>query len=121
TRALRAGLEVCLATRTEASARILRSGLKVSGVGGEGSAVPRRVAVIADYEREEKFDLIVLATKAHDALESAPALARLLAARGILLPIQNGAVAPMLAERLGSGRVVGGLSNLGATMVEPGV
>jgi len=121
TRALSAGMEVCLATRTEASARILRSGLKVSGVGGAASAVPPRIAVIEDYEPHEKFDLILLATKAHDALAGAPALARLLTPRGILLPIQNGAVAPMLADRLGGGRVIGGVSNLGATMVEPGV
>jgi len=121
TRALNTGMEVCLATRTEASARILRSGLKVSGVGGEASAVPPRVAVIEDYGPQEKFDLILLATKAQDALESAPALTRLLTHRGILVPIQNGAVAQMLADRFGSGRVIGGLSNLGAIMVEPGV
>jgi len=121
TRALSGGVEVCLATRTEASAKILRSGLKVSGVGGEASAVPARVAVIEDYEPQEKFDLILLATKAHDALERAPALTHLLTPRGLLLPIQNGAVAQLLADRLGRGRVIGGLSNLGATMVEPGV
>jgi len=121
TRALSAGVEVCLATRTEASAKILRSGLKVSGVGGEASAVPARVAVIEAYEPLEKFDLILLATKAHDALASAPALTHLLTPRGILLPIQNGAVAQMLADSHGCGRVIGGLSNLGATMVEPGV
>lgn len=121
TRALSAGVQVCLATRTEASAKILRSGLKVSGVGGEARAVPTQVAVIEDYESQARFDLILLATKAHDALETAPALIRLLTPRGILLPIQNGAVAQMLADRLGSGRVIGGLSNLGATMVEPGV
>jgi 2-dehydropantoate 2-reductase len=121
TRALNTGMEVCLATRTEASAEILRSGLKVSGVGGEASAVPPRVAVIEDYAPQEKFDLILLATKAHDALESAPALTPMLTPRGILLPIQNGAVAQMLADRLGSGQIIGGLSNLGATMVEPGV
>src|SRR5436305_15045845 len=100
TRALAAGVEVCLATRTEASANILRSGLKVSGVGGEARVVPPRVAVIEDYEPSDKFDLILLATKGDDALESAPALARLLAPRGILLPIQNGAEAQMLADRL---------------------
>ena len=121
TRALSAGVQVCLATRTEASAKILRSGLKVSGVGGEARAVPPRVAVIGDYEPAEKFDLILLATKAHDALESAPALTHWLTPRGVLWPIQNGAVAQLLADRLGHGRVIGGLSNLGATMVEPGV
>ena len=121
TRALSAGLQVCLATRTKESAKILSSGLKVSGVGGEARAVPPRVAVIEDYGPQEKFDVILLATKAYDALDSAPALTHLLTPRGILLPIQNGAVAQILADRLGSGRVIGGLSNLGATMVEPGV
>src|ERR1700722_5720322 len=121
TRALSAGVQVCLATRTEASAKILRSGLRVFGVGGEAKAVPPRVAVIEDYEPKEKFDLILLATKAHDALERAPALTQLLTPGGILLPIQNGAVAQMLADRLGSERVIGGVSSLGATMVEPGV
>ena len=120
TRALRAGVEVCLATRTEASAKILRCGLKVSGVGGEASAVPPRVAVIEDYEPQEKFDLILLATKAHDAVKSAPALIHLLTPRGVLLPIQNGAVAQMLADRLGSGRVIGGSPISGRPWSSPG-
>jgi 2-dehydropantoate 2-reductase len=39
---------------------------------------------------------------------------------GALLPIQNGAVSEVLGARLGE-VVLGGLSNLGATMVQPGV
>jgi 2-dehydropantoate 2-reductase len=48
-------------------------------------------------------------------------LGPLLAPGGILLPIQNGGVARMLADRLGEDKVLGGFSNLGATMVQPGI
>ena len=45
----------------------------------------------------------------------------LLAPCGVILPIQNGGVARVLADRLGEDKILGGFSNLGATMVEPGV
>ncbi|MFL5396237.1 MAG: ketopantoate reductase family protein [Myxococcales bacterium] len=121
TRAIAAGIPVWLATRDEESARKLRAkGLHVSGVGGEAAATSARIAPIESYANGEKFDLILLATKAHDALEVAPFLARLLFPSGSLLCIQNGGVSQSLSERA-SGVVLGGLSNLGATMVEPGV
>jgi len=121
TRALRAGMPVWLATRTADSAQVLRSsGLRVSGIGGTSTAECVHVAPIAEYAGQ-KFELIVLATKAHDALEAAPFLLNLLVSGGALLPIQNGGVSQMLSDRLGSGAVLGGLSNLGATMIQPGV
>jgi len=121
TRAIAAGIPVWLATRDEGSAGKLRAkGLRVSGVGGEASAATARVAPVDAYAKGEKFDLILLATKAHDALEIAPFLARLVSPSGSLLSIQNGGVSQILSERVGE-TVLGGLSNLGATMVEPGV
>jgi len=54
-------------------------------------------------------------------LEIAPFLSSLLISNGTLLPIQNGGVSQILAERLGGSVVLGGLSNLGATMVERGI
>jgi 2-dehydropantoate 2-reductase len=121
-RATCAGLPLWLAARSAESAAALRaSGLEVSGIGGPAVARTIHVATVGEYAHSEGFELILLATKAHDALELAPSLARLLAPGGVVLPIQNGGVAQMLAERLGRGRVVGGLSNLGATMVEAGV
>lgn len=65
--------------------------------------------------------MILLATKAHDALEIAPFLSSLLLPGGTLLPIQNGSVSQILGDRLGDNVVLGGLSNLGATMVKPGM
>lgn len=122
-RAVDAGVAVWLATRNAESARVLRSsGLRVSGIGGTATASSVvQVAAIEDYAKADKFDLILLATKAKDALDIAPFLSSLLTAAGTLLPIQNGGVSQMIADRLGSGVVLGGLSNLGATMVKPGV
>jgi 2-dehydropantoate 2-reductase len=79
------------------------------------------VAALDSYPAENRFDLIVLATKAHEAMEIAPKVVRWLEPGGTLLPIQNGAVSRLLAERLGGQWVLGGLSNLGATMHAPGV
>ena len=121
-RAISAGVPVWLATRTVESAAALRSsGLGVSGIGGVAFAQDVRVAAVREYEGADKFDLILLATKAHEALEIAPFLIKLLAPAGILLPIQNGSVSQILADRLGEKVVLGGLSNLGATMVKPGI
>ena len=121
-RAIRAGLPVRLAARDADSAEALRrSGLRVSGVGGEARAGAIDVAAIEAYGKGEQFDLILLATKAQAALEVAPHVVGLLAPEGVLLPIQNGGVARVLADRLGEEKVLGGFSNLGATMVEPGI
>ena len=121
-RAIRTGLPVRLAARNADSAKALRrSGLRVSGIGGEVRADAIDVAAIEDYGKGDQFDLILLATKAQDTLEVAPRALRLLAPGGVMLPIQNGGVARMLADGLGEGRILGGFSNLGATMVEPGV
>ena len=117
-----AGSPVWLATRNaESTARLKASGLRVTGVGGEGSVEAVHVAPVDEYRPGDAFDLIVLATKAHDAIEAGPGLSGLLGPGGILLPIQNGGVSQLLADRLGNGCVLGGLSNLGATMTAPGV
>jgi 2-dehydropantoate 2-reductase len=121
-RAISTGLPVRLAARNTDSAEALRrSGLRVSGIGGEVRADAIDVAAVEDYGKGDQFDLILLATKAQDALDVAPHVVGLLAPEGVVLPIQNGGVARVLADRLGEDRILGGLSNLGATMVEPGV
>lgn len=116
------GSPAWVATRSaEAAARLKASGLQVTGVGGAVSVAVPDVAPVDEYGRGDAFDLIVLATKAHDAIAVAPRLSELLGPGGTLLPIQNGGVSETLANRLGGDRVLGGLSNLGATMTVPGV
>ena len=121
TRALAAGMPLSLATRTKETARSLRaSGLRVSGVGGAAAATSFQARALEEYQGE-RFDLVLLATKAHEALEISALLAALLAPGGTLLSIQNGGVSQLLFERLGGDVLLGGISNLGATMLEPGV
>jgi 2-dehydropantoate 2-reductase len=122
-RLLAVGASVSLATRNARSAKEIKaSGLRVTGIGGDLSIEDAgEVAPLAEYSVPGTFDLIVLATKAQDAIDVAPSLARLLAPGGTLLPLQNGGVPQMLASRLGDECVLGGLSNLGATMLRPGI
>lgn len=116
-----AGAAVWLATRTSESADQLKAcGIHVTGVGGALSIAPTDVAPVSEYSKADAFELIVLATKAQAAIDSARTLAQFLAPGGTLLPIQNGGVSQILAEKLGEDRVLGGLSNLGGTMTTLG-
>jgi 2-dehydropantoate 2-reductase len=117
------GTPVWLSVREEAQARTLTAGgLSVTGVGGDAFFEAPPAATLADYETGGAggFDFIVLATKAHAALEIGPRAAALLRPEGVLLPLQNGGVSERLIERLGTGGLVGAVSNLGATMHGPG-
>ena len=121
-RLLAAGASVALATRNATAAEEIKaSGLRVIGVGGELSIEAGDVAPLAEYSVPGTFDLIVLATKAQDAIDVAPSLVQLLAPRGTLLPIQNGGVPLMLASQLGEQCMLGAVSNLTATMLRPGI
>ena len=124
TRLRTSGVDVSLAVRNRETAELLkRSGLQLSGIGGPASVASIDVdaAPLEAYSAEDGFDLIVLATKARDAIDLAPRVTRLLRRGGTLLPIQNGGVSQLLADRFGNDVVLGGLSNLGATMIAPGV
>jgi len=115
------GAPVWYAVRDRDSAdRLKAAGFQISGVGVPVAVPAPDVAPLAEYPAGIEFDLVVLATKAREAMEIAPRAARWLAPGGTLLPIQNGAVSRLLADRLGDERVLGGLSNLGATLHAPG-
>lgn len=108
-RLLAAGVDVSLATRDEHTAHQLRArGLRVSGCGPSIHVEAKNVRPLSDW-RERSFDLIILATKAYEV----PDCSQLLAPNGTLLPIQNG-ISPDRPAALG------GLSNLGATMLTVG-
>lgn len=121
-RLLAAGASASLATRNATSAEALKaSGLRVTGIGGDLSIEAGEVAPLAEYSVSGSFDLIILATKARDAIDVAPSLVQLVAPGGTLLPIQNGGVPQILASQIGDGCLLGGLSNLTATMRRPGI
>ena len=121
-RLLAAGASVSLATRNAKSAEELKtSDLRVTGNGRDLSIKAGEVAPLAEYSVSGSFDLIILATKARDAIDVAPSLVRLVASGGTLLPIQNGGVPQILAGLIEDKCLLGGLSNLTATMLRPGI
>src|SRR5882757_8466465 len=72
-RLLAAGGVVSLATRNaKAAEEIKASGLRVTGFGGNLSTEAGDVTRLADYSVPGTFDLIILATKAQDAIDVAP-------------------------------------------------
>jgi len=90
-RLLAVGASVSLATRNATSAEEIKaSGLRVTGIGGDLSIEPGEVAPLAEYSVPGTFDLIVLATKAQDAIDVAPSLVRLLAPGGTVLRSRTG-------------------------------
>ena len=70
-RAIRAGLHVRLAARDNDSAKVLRrSGLRVSGIGGEVRDDVIDIAAVEDYGKGDQLYPIVVATKAQEARKS---------------------------------------------------
>ena len=78
------------------------------------------VAPLAEYSVSAKFELIVLATKAQGAIDVAPSLVWPLAPGDSVSGLEPGSTTA-LASRLGNECVLGGLSNLVATMLRPGM
>jgi 2-dehydropantoate 2-reductase len=66
------GASVSLATRNATSAEEIKAfALRVTGIGGDLSIEAGEVAPLAEYSFPGTFDLIVLATKAQDAIDVA--------------------------------------------------
>ena len=82
-RLLAVDASVSLATRNATAAEEIKaSGLRVTGIGGDLSTEAGEVAPLAEYSVPGTFDLIVLATKAQDAIDVAPSLVPVTCARG---------------------------------------
>src|SRR5262252_32688 len=79
TRLRAAGLPVWLATRdAEQADRLRASGLRVTGMGGTVTVPATDIAPLDAYGADHKFELVLLATKAHDAIVAVPKLSLLL-------------------------------------------
>ncbi|WAC21660.1 2-dehydropantoate 2-reductase [Luteolibacter sp. SL250] len=118
-RLLSSGADVSLAARDANSCERLKSSgllLPLEGIKAE----VKQIGTIKDYEGQS-FDLIILATKAEEAMRTIGVVGGLLGEGGILIPLQNGSVYQSIADQLGADKVIGCVSHIGATMVEPGI
>jgi 2-dehydropantoate 2-reductase len=115
----RAGHEVWLLDRDPGRARQLaRHGVFLSGLSGE-----RHVTVHATAEPEEAqgAELALIAVKCYDTAAAAQSARTVLGEQGVALTLQNGlGNVETLIEALGEGRVLGGSTAQGATLIAPG-
>jgi 2-dehydropantoate 2-reductase len=115
----RGGHEVWLIDRRPDRAKLLaRRGIWISGVSGEHNAP---VHATASAEHAGAADLVIVAVKSYDTREAAQAAEPLIGAETVVLSIQNGlGNIETLAGSLGEGRVIGGTTTHGATLIAPG-
>ncbi|MET3893005.1 2-dehydropantoate 2-reductase [Bosea sp. OAE506] len=114
------GLRVTLLMRSEERAAAIRErGLVIVGEGGERS-VPLRATT--EPGAVAPADLVLVQSKAHATRAVSQIVAPLMAPGALAVSFQNGlGNEEIIAEAMGSGAVLGGLTSLGATMEAPGV
>lgn len=111
--------EVWLLDRNSRRARdIDRDGIYVEGVSGEWQA---RARATAEPREIGEADLVILCTKSYDTKEAIKAARPVLSCRASVLTLQNGiGNIETISETVGPERVIGGSTNLGATLLAAG-
>lgn len=115
-----AGYEVWAIDRWREHIEAIRAhGLRLSGASGERTV---ELGATTDPSEVGPVDLVVIATKAGDVESAARAAMPLLAARTVVLPIQNGLGSrDRVAAIVGAERVLTGvIGGFGASIVAPG-
>jgi 2-dehydropantoate 2-reductase len=115
----RAGNDVSiLARRPEHAAALNANGITVAHAGEHWSASPR---VSASASELGPADLAILLVKSMDTASAARAAAEVIHADGCALTLQNGiGNAELLAEAVGPGRALAGITSQGATVLDIG-
>jgi len=107
-----------LARRAEHAERLARDGLRIERDGAEQRATVR---ADTDPARLGPVDLAIVLVKATDTAAAATSLPALLGPDGVAVSLQNGlGNVDALASVLGVGRVLGGVTSQGATLLGPG-
>ncbi len=118
-RLAQAGLDVRFVARGATLEALRSEGLRVRSVAGDFTIAEPRVA--ASPAEVGVVDTVLVAVKAPQVAEVAPALAPLVGPRTLVVPLQNGLEAPgTLAAALSADRVVGGLCKIFASRTAPG-
>ena len=103
---------------SDRASRINSGGISIEGVSGEW-----QVKVRSTVEAKEigEADLAIICVKSYDTKDAALALKPAIGAKTKVLTLQNGlGNVEIISEVVGWERVIGGVTNLGATLLEPG-
>ncbi len=118
-----AGADVTFLVRERRSAQIAEHGLQLETQGGNTSLAVK-TAIASDFEGSTKpvFDVIILACKAYDLDASIAAIAPVMAAHTVVVPLLNGiAHLDSLDRAFGKARVMGGSCQISATLTSAGI
>ncbi len=118
-----AGADVTFLVRERRSAQIAEHGLQLETQGGN-SSLAVKTAIASDFEGSTKprFDVIILACKAYDLDTSIAAIAPVMAAHTVVVPLLNGmAHLDSLDRAFGKARVMGGSCQISATLTSGGI
>ena len=113
-RLVESGADVTFLVRPERAKRLKENGLVIKSPAGDAEL---QVATIAAGESARKFDVVLVTCKAYDLASAEDAIEPHIEAGALALPIMNGmAHNDRLRERLGHGRVVGGICQCSTTV-----
>ncbi len=111
--------EVWLLDRNKERALVLtEGGISVEGATG---AWQQKVPVTADAGSLPLPDLVLFCVKSYDTKEAARSIKSLIGSQTFLLTLQNGVGnVELLSEMIGEDKVIGGVTNEGATLIDTG-
>jgi 2-dehydropantoate 2-reductase len=102
----------------ERAAMINQQGIIVEGISGNWQA---KVKATADVQEIGNADLIIIAVKSYDTKQAIMQAKSVLGENSSVLTLQNGiGNIEIIGEAVGSEKVIGGVSNQGATLLETG-
>jgi 2-dehydropantoate 2-reductase len=118
----RTSVETHFLARGATCAALLQNGLRIESPLGDLSIAPAELRVKDDPGAIGPVDAVMIAVKAWQVREVAATLQPLLAARTVILPLQNGVDAPVeLRAALPGTEILGGLCRIMAQATAPGV
>jgi len=111
--------EVWLLDKNEHRAKaITQTGIKLEGISGKWQA---KVKATADPKDIQEADLIVICVKSYDTKAAIKNAKSLMGEKTMALTLQNGVGnVEIIGEVVGHDKVIGGVSNHGATLLGPG-
>jgi 2-dehydropantoate 2-reductase len=113
-RLVESGADVTFLLRPERAKRIKENGLVIKSPSGNAEL---QVNTMLAGESARKFDVVLVTCKAYDLDSALHAIEPYVDAGALALPVMNGmAHNDRLRERLGHGRVVGGIAQISATI-----
>jgi len=103
---------------SDRASRINSGGISIEGVSGEWQVKLRSTI---DAKEIGEADLVIICVKSYDTREAALAAKPTIGAKTRILTLQNGiGNVEIISEVVGAEKVIGGVTNLGATLIEPG-